>query len=168
MNTESSLTKGGSPVWLGVKLFLVDLGISSVLGFAYGFAIGFIFGTDGLSQTQILTYYIPIGLLVSFYAMFLLYKRYSQHTTALISAIVAILIVSALSFQQLVQGDMSMYQSLLTIFLTVIAYCVGWYVAQRTSLKLFLLGDKWVTAFFIVGLLALFFVALSFIKTLVA
>lgn len=154
-----STSQKNNPVWLGIKLFFVDVGISvAVVAIA-----GVIFGAARVGEEVIIYLGIVIGLVVSMYAAFLLYKRYSQETVALVALVITGFIFSAMGFPELVK-TMPSTQALLLTLATVVAFGVGWYLAKQTGLKIFLFGNKWVTAFFIIGIIVSFFIILQFVS----
>lgn len=155
----SDSTKEASPVWLGIKLFFVDAGSSIIVGIALGIALVIV---GAVSEKNILIYASILGLVISMYVSFLLYKRYSQQTTALIALMVTGLIFSAISsnsMNEYIQGT----QQLLLTFATLVSYGIGWYIAKQTQLRIFVFGNKWVTAFMIVGILVSIFTLLEFV-----
>lgn len=153
----------GQPIPAGIKLFFADAGLST----AGGLIVGILLGAAGATKEMLLYPSIVLGLLISIYIAFLLYRRYSKDITALVAMTITALIVSALSFPFVPRpAGFSQTQWALLILATIIGYGIGWYVAKTTKLKVFLFGRKWMIAFMVIGIITAFFELIGFVSFL--
>lgn len=165
--TGSGSNKEGNPIWLGLKLLFADMGISGGLGLLVGFVIGFISKASGRSLEffAMESMLLGIGFLVSVYMVFLLRRRYSQDIKALITMVVVGLIFVALNLYVDVSAQGSnLFRNLIITIAQPLTYIFGWYLAKTTSLQIFLLPSKLVTASFVIGIIIAFFTILGAIS----
>lgn len=143
------------PIGSGIKLFFVDSGISNaffVLAAIILLLVGYT--PNDIANNRILD---VIGLFISVYVAFLLYKNYSRQNKALIALIVTAIVATAVDIcsQVLTHDTLHLTTQLLSLGTDLLAYCFGWYLAATTNFKIFLLSKKWTTVFFVIGIIAL-------------
>jgi len=164
---DTDAGKEGNPIWLGVKLLLVDMGISLV----FGLIIGVVFLAAGMSPEQLTNHPLAIGfgLMVSVYAVFLLYRQYSKDIKALIAIILGGLIFGAMTLTSGVAGgNVGLSFATIIMIAQTLSFLFGWYLAKTTSIRLFLLPGIWVTIFFVGGIIFAFLLFLGFISAVAA
>ena len=146
--------------WLGLKFHLADVGISVIVGIIFGLILG---AFNVANETLLLLIVgVGLGLLVSAYVAYTLFKTTTQELAALISLSLWGVVIGLLGVLLAAKtGTESTGQVLGSIVLQVGAYVAGWYVAKRTQLKLpQLKGGLLVTAV-ILGAILLFFTLLG-------
>ncbi|MFM2357471.1 MAG: hypothetical protein RJA61_208 [Candidatus Parcubacteria bacterium] len=164
---EVGLTKSKSPVWLGMKFFFADVGISA----AVGFVTGMILAAAHFDVKQIVLHgrgmvvAIFIGLFVSLCISFVLRQQYSNNRKALIYLIFAGATYSIIIFcTQLILETENLSKVLIAGIAQVIVYLIGWGVASRTKFNLFSVPSGLITAFFAVGIVTVFLSTLGLVS----
>lgn len=160
VSTNSSHEVNHNPLWLGLRLFFVDSGISVCLGFIIGFSVGFVGGdTIGLVTSPLLPL---IGAIVSVYASFTLYRYFTKEVSAL-GVMLSAGVFTALSPSAGVYGT-TLY---LLIAMTLLAQLGGWTLAQKTDIHMPLVGRGWIKAFTIIGGISVFLTILGYASFLI-
>lgn len=145
------------PIRLGVKFFLFDNGLT----FAFTIIVGIILLLVGYTSDDIVNNkaLMIVGLLISLYAAFLLYRNYSKETKAFIALAITSVVASLLDLgaQVIAHHPLHIAKELIAVAADLAAYGVGWYLAATTNFKIFLFNKKWTTVFFVIGAIALVF-----------
>ncbi|OGF82649.1 hypothetical protein A3B18_03445 [Candidatus Giovannonibacteria bacterium RIFCSPLOWO2_01_FULL_46_13] len=167
---SEDLNKENGPILAGIKILFADMGISG----AIGFIIGMVLGAAGMTGEQlqdpsslIQNLGIIVGLLVSVYMAFLLYRSYSQDIKAFVALLIAGLIFSAIHvYVNMSSTTPNLMRDLMAVIAQVVSYFVGWYAAKNTDLQLFLPSRKWVIGFLVAGIVIAFFGVLGFVTVI--
>ena len=156
-----------SHTWAGARMYFADSGFSSIVGLVLGFIVGF----SGLAPTAMAAAGITsaigiiVGLAISLYIAFMLYRKYSQSVTALVSMTATGLFFWLLgTYATWANGATDMTQNWIILGAQVVVYILGWYVAKTyTSLTVWFPGEKTVWVFAVIGMIA---AALGFLGAL--
>ncbi|MBI2610369.1 hypothetical protein HYW60_00320 [Candidatus Kaiserbacteria bacterium] len=146
-----SRVKNINPNFAAIKVLFADIGVSTALGFIVGLFLGAAkFTAEDVANNP----FLPIiGLLVSVYLAYVLYRRYSTELSALITLLVAAAVwvllgvyVSATNTE-----GYNFFKELLFAAAQIVAYVVGWYLAKTTSMSLYIPKEGWITGGSILG-----------------
>ena len=164
---EAPIKKESSPIWLGIKLLFVDMGISGALGAIAGLVMGAAgMSAEAIEASPVL---IGAGFLVSLYAAFLLYRQYSKNIKALLAMIgAAFLLLILLVYTEISAETSTLLRESIMGVAQILTFVFGWYLAKTTDIRIFLLPKKWVTGFFIVGIIVAFIAFLGAIAIIAA
>lgn len=163
-STKSNPTS--QAVWYAARTLLSDVGTSVVIGFI----IGMFFGAAGYTAADLAdSFLMPIiGLIISLYMSYVLYKRYSQHSYALVSLLgFAVVLGSIQIYSEFLRSAEYVFtQNAIFIVAQVLVYFLGWYIAKSTSKNIYIPPNPWFVGAGILGAVVVLLSLVGFVGAL--
>lgn len=162
VSSKNGGSETGSLFKAALSIFAFDVGLSTALGFIVGVIYAVVKQTEDMTGLMVPAMVIGIGL--SVYAAYILRVNYSKDSKAVVYLICLGLLFGVLSTIVEPESDLGDKKNLSVFAATVIAYVVGWLIADRKLVSLPIVPAGWQKVFRIIGYIV---IALSLLGILV-